>query len=214
MPREEKTPKLDSLKRIDVSWFDPRYQDADSIQLTFAYPNYGGRRAWLVCPQCSKRGTYLYDLHTGRSDLPHKWVCRTCTGLKYPSQGMGTIRRIQDRRERVRQKLNPDCLFIRPRYMREEKFNRLYDKHFELSEDLKREYLINAVRTMPQILATREESEAWRDTVNAALNSDVPCTLRKDRITLPSSRADVWKMVERFTESKRRERIPSADSYE
>lgn len=208
MPREEKTQKLDSLKRIDVRWFDPRYQDADGIQLTFTYPNYGGRRTWLVCPQCERRGTYLYDLHTHTPDRSPKWVCRVCTGLKYPSQGMGTIRRIEDRRKKVRQKLNHNYLFIRPRYMREEKFNRLYDRHFELSEDLKRERVINAVRAVPQILTTRKESAAWLNTVVAALESGAPCILRKDRITLPSARTDVWKMVKRHTETKGRERVP------
>lgn len=208
MPREEKTPKLDSLKRIDVSWFDPHQPSSDGFQLVFTYPNYGGKRSWLVCPQCCKRRTYLYDLHTHVPDISPKWVCRVCTGLKYPSQGMGTIRRIEDRRKKVRQKLDPDYLFIRPRYMREEKFNRLYVRHFELSEDLKRERVINAVRAMPQVLTTREESAAWRDTVMAALESGAPCILRKDRIALPSARADVWKMVKRHTETKGRERIP------
>ena len=208
MPREEKTPKLDSLKRIDVSWFDPHQPSDEAIKLVFIYPNYGGRRSWLVCPQCSKRGTYLYDLHTHAPDLSPKWVCRVCTGLKYPSQGMGTIRRTEGRRKKVRQKLDPDSLFIRPRYMREKKFNRLYDRHFELSEDLKRERLINAVRAVPQILTTCEESAAWRDTVMAALESGAPCMLRKDRITLPTARADVWTIVKRYTETKGRERIP------
>ncbi len=123
---------------------------------------------------------------------------------------MGVVRRIQDRRGKVQEKLGSDYAFIRPRYMREGKFEKLCARHFDLTEDLKRECLVNAVRAMPQVLTTHEESVAWRDTVMAALESDTACILKKDRITLPSARANVWEMVKSYTETKGRERIQAA----
>lgn len=48
------------------------------INFAVTYPFFGGRRLWLVCPECQRRSGNLY--------LASKVACRRCLALLYPCQ--------------------------------------------------------------------------------------------------------------------------------
>ena len=48
------------------------------IDFALTFPFYGGRRLWLLCPECQRRSGVLY--------LAEKVACRRCLDLIYPCQ--------------------------------------------------------------------------------------------------------------------------------
>ena len=56
------------------------------VPLTYTACNYGGRRAWLACPHCSRRCEVLYCRRGG-------FYCRTCAHVSYESQSEDSIGR-------------------------------------------------------------------------------------------------------------------------
>ncbi len=52
----------------------------EKIFLNFAPCNYGGSRAYMLCPECDKQYRILYLGNKGR------WACRKCLGLAYKIQ--------------------------------------------------------------------------------------------------------------------------------
>jgi len=62
------------------------------IVLQSSKQHFGGKRLWLVCPQCNKRRRDLYfPFHYGQS-CKLRFLCRECHGLIYESQGRANSR--------------------------------------------------------------------------------------------------------------------------
>lgn len=75
------------LYRADVSFKVRQFADMRQfIPLEATRPNYGGRRWWLRCPRCDRRGSKLYRPRSGL------FLCRVCHDLSYESaQASGTF---------------------------------------------------------------------------------------------------------------------------
>lgn len=51
-------------------------------------PRHGGEALSLVCPGCNRPRLYLYAWEvSGSRVVPRPWHCRTCSGLRYQSEG-------------------------------------------------------------------------------------------------------------------------------
>lgn len=74
-------------------WQDIR----DRTPLTFTTPNYGGQRAWFVCPSCGQRKGVLW----GRT----YYRCAKCHGMTYESQYEDRASRMLDRAHAIKIKL-------------------------------------------------------------------------------------------------------------
>lgn len=80
--------------------------------------NYGGARAWFVCPSCSRRCAALYLKGAG-------FYCRTCCRLRYRSQSINDCARSWRRQQRLERRLNPDG--SRPKGMHRATYARIVD---------------------------------------------------------------------------------------
>ena len=78
----------------------------DRIPLTYTFPNYGGRRAWLVCPSCEGRKRVLW----GRT----YYRCARCWGMTYDSQYEDRASRLLERAQRIKIKLGGEASCIVP----------------------------------------------------------------------------------------------------
>jgi hypothetical protein len=67
-------------------------------ELTWTPCHFGGRRWWLVCPRCGRRGLRLYRLQGAPQ-------CRRCAGLSYQSQRLRPLWRALEQAERARIRL-------------------------------------------------------------------------------------------------------------
>jgi hypothetical protein len=62
--------------------------------------NYGGRRAWFLCPACGERKTKLHLM-----SVPYRLQCARCLGLKYGSKSRSPLARKIARYERLQAEL-------------------------------------------------------------------------------------------------------------
>ena len=62
-------------------WYGKRLDLIEYIEITKTYPNFGGERYWLKCPDCDQRVQKIYS-------FPSKihFRCRKCYDLRYKSQ--------------------------------------------------------------------------------------------------------------------------------
>lgn len=80
-------------RRTGEGWKDHDYV----VHLTYTPCNYGGRRAWFLCPCCGWRAAVLY----GGSI----YACRKCHQLAYKSQRETPGDRAINRAEKIRERL-------------------------------------------------------------------------------------------------------------
>ena len=80
----------------------------DRIPLAITTPNYGGKRAWFLCPSCYKRKRVLW----GRK----YYRCAKCYGMRHNSQYEDRASRLLDRAQKIKEKLggNASCLYPFP----------------------------------------------------------------------------------------------------
>ena len=99
------------------------------VGITYTDQHLGGRRAWIVCPECGKRMGILY--FSGP-----RLACRACLDLIYSSQA----ERYWDRAERMANRLiakfdvGADDLIYKPKRMRWATFNKLYEEYKDLQD--------------------------------------------------------------------------------
>jgi hypothetical protein len=70
--------------------------------------NYGGRRPWLLCPECERRVANLYA-----GVLP-PLRCRECAGMRYESCSVPKVRRRLDRAAGIRERLGGEPSLLEP----------------------------------------------------------------------------------------------------
>lgn len=85
--------------------------------------NYGGKRVWLLCPQCGKRVVVLYVRW-------RKFLCRHCLDINYSSQHESRPDRLMRKALRIRERLGASTdlnrkILFKPKYMHEKTFDRL-----------------------------------------------------------------------------------------
>tara|TARA_R110002073_G_scaffold335004_1_gene525915 strand:+ start:435 stop:1058 length:624 start_codon:yes stop_codon:yes gene_type:complete len=80
----------------------------DHIPLSFTTPNYGGKRAWFICPNCGKRKRVLWGRKLYR--------CAKCYGMTHNSQYEDRASRLLDRAQKIKVKLGGDasCMELFP----------------------------------------------------------------------------------------------------
>jgi hypothetical protein len=61
--------------------FGPRLHKKVYIEIETTYPNFGGKRYWLKCPDCHRRVQKIY-----RPPMKINFRCRICHDLMYKSQ--------------------------------------------------------------------------------------------------------------------------------
>ena len=76
------------------------------VWLAWTRCNYGGRRAWFICPACGRRVAILYD--------GGAFGCRRCYGLAYNSQRQSAFDRAISRAQAIRRKLGGSGNLIEP----------------------------------------------------------------------------------------------------
>lgn len=86
-----------AVLRLDYQARGKTYSHA--VKLDYTDCNYGGQRAWFICPArgCGRRVTKLY-----RTGL---FICRHCLRLAYDSQSESEVFRVLRRSKRLREKL-------------------------------------------------------------------------------------------------------------
>ncbi len=85
--------------------------------------NYGGTRAWFLCPRCRKRVAVLYG--AGKY-----FFCRHCYDLVYASQQEGQVDRLMRKARRIRRRLRASSdlsepIWYKPKNMHQTTFDRL-----------------------------------------------------------------------------------------
>ncbi len=93
----------------------------ETVSLDWQPCRFGGWRAWIHCPVCSRTVAVLYG--------GTRFLCRHCQQLTYASQREDVIDRAQRRGEKAMEKL--DCrndFVIKPKWMRWATFERLAQK--------------------------------------------------------------------------------------
>ena len=82
--------------------FDYRFNDhvqQQTVQITTISPHYGGRRQYLLCPQCDSRRNSLYHGSNG------KFACRICQNLVFRSQQLNPSLRHAHRADKFLERL-------------------------------------------------------------------------------------------------------------
>ena len=112
---------------------DGESQDiSELVQLDWTPCNYGGRRAWFLCPgvekdgRCNRRVAKLYL--RGRY-----FLCRHCHGLAYASQKVAVVDRHLTRAQKIRMRLGGSANMLerfpnRPNGMHWKTYWKLWDK--------------------------------------------------------------------------------------
>ena len=69
-----------SISQIDISgvWASVITINGQTVQLSYSRCNFGGKRAWFLCPKCNKQVGVLY-----RKPLNSLFYCRSCQDLCY-----------------------------------------------------------------------------------------------------------------------------------
>ena len=85
--------------------------------------NYGGYRAWFLCPRCWKRVAVLYG--AGKY-----FFCRRCHNLAYGSQHEGKVDRLMRKARKIRRRLGAsnnlsEAILFKPKNMHQKTFDRV-----------------------------------------------------------------------------------------
>jgi len=88
-----------------------RWQQLErTVSIVWDSCRYGGRRPWLICPNCGQSMAVLY---LGGAS-PIAFCCRQCAGLKYTSQHGGARLRSMRKAQKIRRQLGGSELLLEP----------------------------------------------------------------------------------------------------
>ena len=79
---------------IDGEWEDVK----ETVIFDWTVCNYGGKRAWLLCPNCNRRVAVLYG-------ASRYFLCRHCYNLTYKSQQVQRYDRLMMKAQAIRERL-------------------------------------------------------------------------------------------------------------
>lgn len=103
--------RMEEDRMILIYRYRPRNGDWESVEqvILFDYTtcNYGGHRAWFLCPQCSKRVELLYN-------AGNYFFCRHCYNLTYASQQETEDGRYLRKAHRIRERLGASDNTLEP----------------------------------------------------------------------------------------------------
>ncbi len=95
----------------------------DPIHIDYTNCNYGGNRAWFICPSCGRRCAILYGGKYYR--------CRKCYDLRYSTQNMDSLSRALDKITKIKNRIFDSSLGIplKPKGMHWKTYNRLIEEY-------------------------------------------------------------------------------------
>ena len=102
--------------------------------------NYGGNRAYFLCPYCGRRCLGLFSNHGA-------FECRKCAGIHYESQSERPERRARRRMNNIRKRFGIDANYAdlshvepweKPKGMHWSTFKRLAEKHDDAADEVDR----------------------------------------------------------------------------
>ena len=130
MPKLALQSSLDHLPKLSIKQY--KLYCRDDLATTKTACNYGGYRDWFVC-DCGKRVGVLY--------LVHEWRCRHCVGALYQSQLSQPLDRLNERINRIRQRLGwvrgiAHGMGDRPKGMHQKTYQALISEYERLTSDL------------------------------------------------------------------------------
>ena len=102
LTREKAIELIYRVKFAEEDWQD-RHQ---FIMLAHTKCNYGGTRAWFICPQCFRRIGVLY--------FQFLFLCRHCLGLVYSCKSEKQAERMRRKANKIRDRLNTPYGFQNP----------------------------------------------------------------------------------------------------
>lgn len=111
---------------------------AQRIEFTWTPCPFGGRRTWLLCPNCRRRCAIVYGV-----DSRGRFSCRSCLLLAYSSEAEDTVTRSWRKQLKIELNLDPDG--NRPKWMRRTTYLRLCDG-IDCAENTRREALVTRSR--------------------------------------------------------------------
>lgn len=98
----------------------------ETVMFDWTACNYGGKRAWLLCPNCDRRVAVLYG--AGRY-----FLCRHCYNLTYASQQVQRYDRLMMKAQAIRERLGGSANLLelfpeKPKGMHWETYQRLREE--------------------------------------------------------------------------------------
>ena len=95
----------------------------ETVMFDWTACNYGGKRAWLLCPNCDRRVAVLYG--AGRY-----FLCHHCYNLTYGSQQESMPDRLMRKARKIRARLGAsnnlmESILFKPKNMHQKTFDRL-----------------------------------------------------------------------------------------
>lgn len=137
--------------------------------------NYGGIRAWFICPKCGKQIRILhYD---------GEYCCRRCCGFVYPSTREKKPSKILERKyyKLARKLIIKDGYIIRPKYMKRKKFERLKKEFLSLDRILTEKLLLDDLRSKLRLINFRRKFQGKKEiTTEDILSPEKRANLIKD----------------------------------
>ena len=91
------------------------------IALAWTPCRFGGRRAWFLCPNCSRRCAVVYGVHHLGG-----FSCRHCMNLGYDCEAEDAIGRFWRKQHKLEARLGADG--EKPKWMRWQSYNRLCER--------------------------------------------------------------------------------------
>jgi hypothetical protein len=138
----------------------------EPVPLTWTPCNYGGQRAWFLCPgvvndqHCGRRVAMLYG--SGRY-----FLCRHCYNLVYETQQEDSLNRARLKLQRLHRRLGGEGMLFeslpaKPKGMHWRTYFRLYDRAIEVEEALSvtfTDWIARADARASRIIARAEERQ-------------------------------------------------------
>lgn len=132
--------------RWTPSAYEPRHVRCP-VWLTRTPCNFGGQRAWFICPDCGRTCAVLFG-----ASRRGNFACRVCQRLAYASEAESPIDRCWRQQRKIEAKLTEDG--ERPKGMRRRAFERLCSR-WDAIEDRKDELFLPGFVKLVQRLGIR-----------------------------------------------------------
>ncbi len=140
---------MKNWKEVTISYESKGKSYSHKIGLEYTPCNYGGERAWFVCPECYERVSVLYL-------IPGRAACRICLNLNYPCQQEGWLDRQIRKQWKLKDKLENERW--RPRYMHHKTYWRIERKIDRLEGAI-----CGGMMNLPFMKAHKEQFLTWKE---------------------------------------------------
>jgi hypothetical protein len=142
---------------VTLEWTRDGQRWSQIVRLTWSPCRYGGRRTWLICPQCGRRAGKLYlpTVIYRNGGRVNRFACRHCYHLTYEQrqsrdQSETMLHRAERFAERWLITSKDGESFLKPKGMHEKTFQRKVDEYNALVQRTYPFAFGSVARDMPQ----------------------------------------------------------------